>query len=241
MSDSVQDAGLRLAGFKAGATNEAARARLGLPMPFWGPLFGPDIRTSPASLAVPCTIRGAELEWTFKLAEELAPRPAAAGDMASYSEAEVAAAVECVMPSVELAGSRVALEASEAQLKAVPQAAGILTIADQAGHGALIIAPQQAMSLHDWDKHVFHGAGHGPVVCEVNGQEAGSGTASSVMGSPLHALTWLVNAVTARGISVPAGAHVATGTMTPLVPCKPGDTVVGKFDGAGIVEIQLQG
>ena len=90
----AQRHGMAVVGYKAGATNAAAQARMGLAAPFLGPLFARDIRRSPARVAPDeFVVRGVELEYAFEMGAEL---PCRAPGEPDYTLEEVLSRVRAV-------------------------------------------------------------------------------------------------------------------------------------------------
>lgn len=212
---------LSVAGWKVGATNGAAMQRLGLVAPFAGPLFASDIIQAPARVDISYLgLRGVEAEFVYELGEDL---PAKEDD---YTVAELSRAVRWVYPAVELVGSR------------FPPGTAIGThtlIADQAGGGALVVAPQLRRSLAE-----FEAMGFLPVRMLVNDAVVGAGSAADVLRNPIYSITWLANSLKARHLSLKKGDIVSTGTMTGKADAKSGDVLLGEFEGIGQVRVHLR-
>jgi 2-oxopent-4-enoate/cis-2-oxohex-4-enoate hydratase len=68
---------------------------------------------------------------------------------------------------------------------------------------------------------------------ENNGEVVGTGTGAASMGSPLIAMTWLVNTLGERGIVLGAGEIVLSGSLGPLVPAARGDRMHLVIEGIG--------
>ena len=75
---------------------------------------------------------------------------------------------------------------------------------------------------------------------EKNGAAAGSGTGAASMGSPLQAMTWLVNQLGERGIVLRAGEIVLTGSLGPLVPVAAGDRMQLSIEGIGGCAVRFE-
>jgi 2-keto-4-pentenoate hydratase len=73
------------------------------------------------------------------------------------------------------------------------------------------------------------------VAVRLNGEIVESGFGRNVLGDPRVALTWLVNELSALGISCEAGQVVTTGTCRVPVTVKPGDVVEADFGELGKV------
>jgi 2-keto-4-pentenoate hydratase len=228
-------------GYKVGATNAAAQARMGLTEPFYGPLFTVNLRMSPAAVSAGKNgyrLRGVEAEYGFLLADGLPARER------PYTRDEVAARVAAVYPTIEVCGSRFAepppAAAAGGGAASSPPLATLVSIADQASHGCLVRGVRFFKPMEDWVELTKPGFAHLPVHLRVNDALVATGTGADVLGDPLTSLVWLANAV--RGTSAPlkAGDTVITGTMTGLTPVKPGDRVVADFVGFGEVAVTIE-
>ena len=69
-------------------------------------------------------------------------------------------------------------------------------------------------------------------------QEA-EGSGANVLDDPREALSWLVNDVGSRGVSIGAGELVTTGTCVVPVPVSPGDEILADFGVLGQVETRF--
>jgi 2-keto-4-pentenoate hydratase len=65
--------------------------------------------------------------------------------------------------------------------------------------------------------------------------EKGRGRGASMMGHPAQALTWFVNHLSQRGITLTAGSFVTTGSCTGVVPVPGPCTAVADFGPLGTV------
>lgn len=121
----------------------------------------------------------------------------------------------------------------------------MVTIADQASHGLLVIDPACVIQPSTWPTSDRVSAStqyfaERPVTVHVNGVPVVSGDGTAVLGNPLHALTFLVNELCRRGQTLRPGQLVTTGTMTGLKPVPKEADVRVDFAGVGAVSIQLR-
>jgi 2-keto-4-pentenoate hydratase len=114
----------------------------------------------------------------------------------------------------------------------------MLTIADQASHGRLIIAPHLSIRADDWPAFSKNFKAN-PARLSINDAEVATGDGSLVLGNPLTALTWLANTLKDANMHLKADDIVTSGTMTGLTPIQHGDSVVADFGGFGKVKLQL--
>ena len=221
----IQDAfvaltGKAVAGFKIGATSERAQAFLGIDAPFAGCVLQGDLHDSPATLSGgDFVFRLIEPEFAFRLGRGLPPRDAA------YDRPEVADAVECLHPAIEIVTS--GLQDWRGQ-----GAASL--IADNGVDGGLVLGPACA----DW--RGLDLSDHA-VTLAVNGAPAGSGVGANALGDPLIALAWLANHLSRRGRGLEAGQVVTTGVVTPFVELEADDSAVADFGSLGEVRVAFDG
>ncbi len=210
-------------GWKIAATGIAGQRHINVS----GPLAGRILASFVLDAALPASLHGnrmrvAEPEFSFRLARSLAPRASA------YTVAEVLAAVASLHPTLEIPDSRFAdfTQAGEAQL-----------IADDACCGRFVLgeAAPQAWRAIDLRSHAVTGQVTAIDDDSVLLERAGDG--SAVLGDPRVALTWLVNELSALGITLEAGQFVSTGTCMVPLAIAPGQRVRADFGLFGPVSL----
>ena len=208
-------------GWKIGAASNEIRESEGLPGAAPGRIYRSTVFTSPASLGPELFInyRNVECEFAFRLAHDLPPRDA------EYGEDEVAAAVECLMPTLEI-GDTVFDDWYGAS-------AFFGSCLDNGGGAALVCGDPIA----DWRGLDLPNA---RIEISLNGQRINEGYGRAAMGHPLTSLTWLVNWLSGHGRALVAGEIVSTGTCTGHCFCLPGDTVSVDFGFAGVLVAQFE-
>ncbi len=205
-------------GYKIGATNEAAQRMLGVDAPFFGRVMAPALCASPARIAAgKVVLHIIEAEFDFTLKEDLPPREG------SYSQDEVMAKVENLMPAIEIPDSRFEnwREAGMAQLVADNAIASLLVVGEPAGNWRELDLSRHSLTVR------------------VNGETVDEGTGANVLGDPRNALTWLANTLSGRGIGLKAGQLVTTGSAANVIKVNPGDTVVADFGDLGTSEVSF--
>ena len=203
-------------GWKIAATSAAGQAHIGVSGPIAGRLLADRTHASGAMIRLAGNrMRVAEPEFAFRCGRRLEPRSDA------YTLEDVSAAMDALIPAIEVPDCRFGdfANAGEAQL-----------VADNAcAHEFVLGEPAAA----DWRRLDL--AAHpvrGSIACRLTREGCGA----NVLGSPLLALTWLVNELSGLGIALEAGEVVTTGTsMTPL-EVVPGDHVIADFGPLGRVE-----
>jgi 2-keto-4-pentenoate hydratase len=203
-------------GWKIGAASNEIRESEGLPGAAPGRIYRSTVFASPASLARELFInyRNVECEFAFRLAIDLPSRAA------EYGEDEVAAAVECLLPTLEI-GDTVFDDWYGAS-------AFFGSCLDNGGGAALVCGE----AITDWRDLDLPNA---RIEISLNGRRINEGYGRAAMGHPLTSLTWLVNWLSRHGRGLAAGEIVSTGTCTGHCFCLPGDTVSVDFGFAGVL------
>lgn len=205
-------------GYKVACTNQIAQRQLHVDHPFFGRLLAATSHTSPARLnANEYFMRVMEAEFAFQMASDLPPMSA------PRTRDEVAAAVEGVLPGIEVVDSR---------YDSWTTVGTASLIADNACHAAWVCGPL----LKNW-RDIDLAAQKVHLV--INGELKGEGNGAAVLGHPLNALTWLANELNARGAGLRAGDYVTTGVTTDIYLAEPGDRVLADFGPVGQVELVI--
>ena len=209
----------RVAGYKIAYTNPVVQKRFGVSEPLFGRLFHERILPSPATLELRGPLIGpaVEAEIGFRMDADL-PRAGA-----PFTLANVADAVAVVCPAIEVANSR---------FERWDRIGPLLSVADNAlgSHG---ITGAESTSLDAAELRQLR------VVSSVDGVVHSEGQGTAVLGGPLEALTWLANALAARGRGLVAGEWVTTGCIPEVVRPEPGQRVHADFDRLGSVSVQF--
>ncbi len=203
-------------GWKIGAASEEIRRSEGLPGASPGRIYRSTVFRGPARLQPELFInyRNVECEFAFRLHTGLPAREA------PYGEDEVATAIECVMPTLEI-GDTVFEDW-------YGSSAFFGSCLDNGGGAALVCGDP----VVDWRGLDLPNA---RMEIRLNGQRINEGYGRAAMGHPLTSMTWLVNWLSVRGRGVLAGEIVSTGTCTGHCFCLPGDSVSVDFGILGTV------
>ena len=216
----TESGGYAVAGFKIGATAQAAMDLLGVEGPFFGPLYREAFHATGATVRLPMAHSpGIEAEFVVGLAADLPPRDT------PWTVEEVRAVVAWVAPGLEIVGTRL-----EGGLRGV----GVLAIADGGANIDFVLGPTDG----GWRRADL--TGH-PVVLRINGAEAASGNSGMlVFEDPVAGVAWLANRpeVAPRGLR--AGDAVTTGTCTGIQPLSPGDEVEADYGALGVVQARFE-
>jgi 2-keto-4-pentenoate hydratase len=205
-------------GYKIACTNVTAQRQLNVDGPFFGRLLSAFSFESPAHLdAGEFFMRVVEAEFGFRMARDLPP-----ASVPRIRE-EVAAAVEGVLPGIEIVDSR---------FDSWTTVGAPSLIADNACNAAWVRGPL----VRDW-QHIDLAAQ--PVQLFVNGNLLREGTGSAVLGHPLNALVWLVNSLSARGLGLKAGQYITTGVTTEVYMAERADAITADFGTVGKVDLSF--
>jgi 2-keto-4-pentenoate hydratase len=206
-------------GWKIAATSKAGQSHIGVTGPLAGRLLAERCYPSGTTLSLAGNrMRVAEPEFAFRCGKRLTPRSA------GYSVDEVLAAMDALLPAIEIPNSRFEdyATAGDAQL-----------VADVAcAHDFVMGSP----TIADW--RAIDLASH-PVKGTIAGRLARDGVGSNVLDDPRLALTWIVNELSVLGLVLDAGEVITTGTcMTPMA-IEPGDHIAADFGVLGRVEVKF--
>jgi len=208
-----------LFGWKIAATSVEGQRHIAVNGPLAGRLYTDRVLRDGASVTLDNNLmRVAEIEFAFRFARTLPPSDS------DYSVEEVLSAVAGVHPSIEVPDSRYNdfVKAGEAQL-----------IADNACANLFVVGP----GADDWRDFDYVNQA---VTVRLNGEHVESGFGRNVLGDPRLALTWLVNELSALGISCEPGQVVTTGTCRVPVAIQPGDVVEADFGALGKVSCRFR-
>ena len=208
--------GDRVAGWKVGATSPEVQRLFGVAEPVFGPVFARTVFASPARLrAADFRHRLLEAEFAFRFGRDLP------GRAEPYAREEVLAAVDALVPAVEVVEPRTGRLAADD----IP-----LLVADFCANGGAVLgAPAE-----DWRGLDLRSRA---VRLSVAGAPRQEGTGALVLGDPVNVLVWLANALGGHGLGIEAGQFVLTGTMTGIHAPAPGEAAVADFGGLGAVEV----
>lgn len=206
-----QAGGAVIKGHKVGLSSAAMQRQLGVDQPDFGHLTDRMFHLEsqpidPSAFVAPKV----EPEIAFVLGKPLAGP--------GVTVAEAMAAVEFVMPALEIIDSRI----RDWKIKLVD------TIADNASSGGVVLG-STATPLSQVDVRLVGG------VLYRNEEVVGTGSCGEVLGSPLNALVWLANVLGRRGVTLEAGHVVLPGAITAAVSVAAGDVVRATFARLGSV------
>ena len=208
-----------LYGWKIAATSINGQHHIGVDGPLAGRILAERVIPDGGTFVLGSNLmRVAELEFAFRMGQDLAPREA------SYSQDEVVAAVASLHPAIELPDSRFAHfeTAGLAQL-----------VADNACAHKFVLGPAT-----DQDWRALDLAAH-PGQAFRNGELAEQGVGANVLGDPRIALTWLANELSRHGMTLEAGQVVTTGTCVKPVAISADERIEGDLGSLGKVSVVI--
>lgn len=208
--------GETLIGKKIGVTSKPVQNMLGVHQPDFGYLT--DVMAFDNGAEMPIGERliqpRAEGELAFILKKDLRGP--------GITPSDVIAATECVKPCFEIVDSRI----SDWKIKIED------TISDNASSGLLVLGDDSA----DPTKVDFVHCG---MVVKKNGELLSTGAGAAALGSPLICVAWLANTLGSYGIPLKAGEVILSGSLVPLEPVQPGDSMEVSIGGIGTASVRF--
>ena len=209
------DAGETIIGKKIGVTSKVVMDMLKVNQPDFGMMTSGMVFNEGEAIDTSTMIAPrAEAEVAFVLKSDLMGPGVTAAD--------VLRATECVVPCFEIVDSRI----QDWKIKIQD------TVADNASCGVLVLGGLRK-SPRDIDLAL---AG---MVLEKNGEVISTSTGAAVQGSPVNAVAWLANTLGRLGIPLKAGEVILSGSQSPLVPVKAGDSLVCSVGGLGSTSVRF--
>jgi 2-keto-4-pentenoate hydratase len=198
-SELARLAGGEVSAWKVTALTSAQQRGYGTDKPVAGALFAPFFHTAPATVALAqFVVPLLECEIAFLLRRDLPARPA------PYERAEIEAAVEAIVPAMEIADCRWPAEGPD-----------LLKLADDMGNGAFIAGD----GVPNWRGIDLAGI---EIALAHDGTVIERGNAAKILGDPLAAVLALSNAQPLPASGLRRGQIVTTGTCTTPVPLRRG-------------------
>jgi 2-keto-4-pentenoate hydratase len=198
-------------GWKVSALTPEQQRPFGIDKPVAGALLAPFVHQTPAQLSLGRFVTPLlECEIAFLLGADLPARAA------PYTQPEIEAAIDAVVPAMEIADSRLPPDAPE-----------MLKASDVVGNGAFITG----RPMRDWRKLDLTDI---DITLSHEGTGVGRGRSARILGNPALAVVALANAQPLPAGGLRKGQIVTTGTCTTPVPLRTG-AYVGGFGPLGNV------
>ncbi len=209
------DAGEVVVGKKIGVTSKAVMDMLGVNQPDFGHLLSGMVCNEGETVDTSKMIAPrAEAEVAFILSRDL--------EGPGVTAADVLRATDFVLPCFEIVDSRI----RDWKIKIQD------TVADNASCGVFTLGGARK-SPRELDLAL---AG---MVLEKNGEIVSTSCGASVQGSPVNAVAWLANTLGRLGIALKAGDVILSGSQSPLVPVKAGDSLRCAVGGLGSTSVRF--
>jgi 2-oxo-3-hexenedioate decarboxylase len=208
--------GSRLIGMKMGLTSRPKMQQMGVNAPIYGFLMDAFAVEDGGQVDTSTLIHPkVEAEIAFVMKHDLLGP--------GCDEAAVIAATDFVLPAIEVIDSR--YKDFRFDLPSV--------IADNTS-ASYFVTGSKATSIEGLDLSTLG------VVMEVNGEVVAVGAGAEVLGNPATAVAMLVNMLSEKGESLPAGSVVLSGAITAAFAVKRGDSVLVRTAEAGSVSLTFK-
>jgi 2-keto-4-pentenoate hydratase len=209
-------AGARVRGHKVGLSSPVMQQMMGVDEPDYGHLLEPMVLSekTPIPAARYCYPR-IEVEIGYVLGSALPG--------AGCTEADVLAATEYIVPSLELIDSRI----TDWRIKLAD------TIADNASSAGVILGEARRTPAELAAEGVD--LANIDAVLYANGDEVARGNTSAVLGNPTWCVAWLARKVADFGVKLEAGHLILPGSCTRAIDARPGTAFRAEFAGLGTV------
>jgi len=208
--------GERVIGKKIGVTSKAVQAMLNVHQPDFGYLTDAMLYGNGEELPISEQLIAprAEGEIAFVLKHDL--------QGPGLTNAEVLRATECVLPCFEIVDSRI----RDWKIKIQD------TVADNASCGLFVMGDQ----IVDPRRVDLVTCG---MVVEKNGEVISTGSGAAALGSPVNCVAWLANTLGEFGIKLAAGEVILSGSLVPLQPIEPGESMNLSIGGIGTASVRF--
>jgi 2-oxo-3-hexenedioate decarboxylase len=206
--------GERWVGRKIGFTNTTIWPLYGVTAPMWGHVYDTTLGEAGSGFAL-AGMAEPRIEPEIVFGLRAAPRP-------GMDEAGLLACIDWIAPGFEIVQS--VYPAWRFTLAEATAAFGL--------HGALLLGGRRSVT----DAETLAGFS---VTIRRDGVHVADGAASFVLGGPLMALRFLVEALDGTRYPLRAGEVVTTGTLTDAQPAFPGTRWTADFRGLGLPRLEL--
>jgi 2-keto-4-pentenoate hydratase len=209
--------GRRIVGRKIGLTSEVVQRQLGVDQPDFGALFDDMAVADGGTFGFGAVLQPrVEAEVAIVLARAL--------DDPDITFDELAAAVDHLLPAIEIVGSRIA----GWDITIVD------TIVDNASSGMFVLGttPVDPAGID---------LAAATMTMTLDGTTVSDGSGAACLGHPYHAARWLARRMIAEGTPLQAGDVILSGALGPMRDLTPGSTAVASITGLGTVRVTRDG
>lgn len=202
-------------GWKVTALSAEQQRSFSADHPVAGALLAPFVHTVPATLSLADFITPLlECEVSFRLGADLPARAE------RYTRENIEAAIEAVVPAMEIADGRCPADAPN-----------LLKLADSMGNGAFITGK----AVKDWKNLTLSDIA---IALSHDGTDVERGSSARILGDPLLAVIALANAQPLPAGGLKRGQIITTGTCTTPIPPRPG-LYAGNFGLLGTLSLEI--
>lgn len=205
--------GRRIVGRKIGLTSEAVQRQLGVDQPDFGALFDDMLVHDGGTVSYRSVLQPrAEAEVALVLGRPI--------DDPNVTVDDLAAAVDHLLPAIEVVGSRI--DGWDITI--------LDTVADNASSGMFVLGatPVDPASVD---------LASVTMTMTLDGEPDSEGTGAACLGHPYNAALWLARRMVAEGTPLQAGDIVMSGALGPMKDLAPGSTARAAIDGLGSVSV----
>lgn len=214
--------GHKVIGWKIGLTSKAMQYALGIDIPDSGILF--DNMAFEDRAVVP---KGRFIQPRIEAEIAFVMKAPLAGE--EVSRADVIAATDYVVPSIEILDTRI--------LRADPQtgrARNVLdTISDNAANAGIVLGRQR----HAVDAFDLRWVG---AITTRNGEVEETGLGAGVLNDPVESVVWLARRMAQYGQAIEAGQVILSGSFIRPVECPAGTAIHADFGPFGSVSVSFE-
>lgn len=213
----ARQTGGKVIGYKAGLTNPAVQQRFGTNKPVWGVLYEGMIL--PNNATVPALFGARPL-----FEADMLVRVKSGNINAARNPAEVLENIDQIIPFIELPDLMVEKPASL-------NGAGVAAINVGARLG-VVGEPIAAPVFSDQQQAMLQALAEMAVrVSDNTGATLSMGKGSDILGHPLNAVVWLVQALRQENLGLKQGDLISLGSFSPLSPPRAGTSVIVTYQG----------
>ncbi|MCP3941952.1 MAG: 4-oxalocrotonate decarboxylase [Desulfobacteraceae bacterium] len=209
-----ENRGETIIGYKAGLTAGPAQKKFGVSEPVRGTLFKSMLRWPGTLYKKNYGLLFIETEIGFKFGKDIT---------------EPVKDIESLKNAVDVVFS--VIELPDLYYSKMKEIRGLDIIATNAAARQVLIG--KALSVKAWDLNLVN------VKLFYNGQEVSNGMGKNALGDQWKALQWTVNNVLANGRTIKRGYIVITGSLTKMMPVKPGK-YLADFGNLGTMEFEYK-
>lgn len=216
-----RDAGRRILGWKIGLTSKVMQDALGIDTPDSGVLYDDMLFKSGAQVPATRFIEPrVEAEIAFVLKAPLE------GDV---SRADVLAATDYVVPSLEILDTRILrVDPDSGQRRRIHD-----TVSDNAANAGIVLGEAR----HAPDAFDLRWVG---AIVKKNGETVATGLGAGVLDDPVDGLVWLARRMHTYGQRMNAGDVVLSGSFISPIECPSGTEINADFGAFGRVDINFE-